>query len=672
VIQDPANQNLILEYFDRYSLEHRREEFDLIVLSAGFKPSADTVPLLRRLRVVQNPYGFVQTDHADPTTTTRAGVFACGTVDGPKDIPESVASASAAAAGVAALLAEHGKKEQPPETPPLTMRDTSGDAPRIGVFVCHCGKNIAGVLPVEELRDFARTLPHVALAENCLFTCSTQTQEHIQELIAQHHLNRVVVAACSPRTHEPLFQETLQQARLNKHLFEMANIRDHCSWVHADDPGAALEKAKALIRGATARVALLEAFDDIVTPVISTALVIGGGLAGMTAALNLADQGIPVVLVEREARLGGMARQIHHTLEGLSPRRMAERTASRVKSHRNIFLYTQSTVKSVTGRAGDFRVTLEHWSATADGGESRPVPTQTTRSFGAVILATGGQPYRPTPSEYLFSKHPGVITQLDLEKQLVTDQTPPPETTVMIQCVGSRRPDFPLCSRICCGAAVKNAIRLLEKDPECRVYVLYRDIRTFGFKEEYYRKARDLGAMFVPFDPETPPEVSSHEGRLEVKVFDPGSQLHLRIAADRVVLSTGVRPPEGVSEIAGMLKLPFIEEGFFLEAHPKLSPLDFSQAGVFVCGLAHSPRYVEESLIQAKGAACRAAGLLLRRDMRSSGIVAQVKRKECTACLVCVRRCPFKVPYIDAEGVSVIDALACQGCGICVAECPAG
>ena len=712
VVHDPTSGNLIIEYYDRFCMTHRLEEFDLVVLSAGMKPSPQVLPLLSRLQVEQNRYGFAAPDLLLPARTSRDGIFVCGTLDGPKDIPESVTSASAAAAGVAArlyglppslrvigsdsttLIHDQTTPVDQPMTPPgadeqteefhragseATFHDdapldegkpASGEVPslpaavdasyqppRIGVFVCHCGRNIAGVIHVEALRDFARSLPHVVAAEDFLFTCSTATQDRIKELITQHQLNRVVVAACSPRTHEPLFRETLERAGINKYLLEMANIRDQCSWVHGQDPEAATAKAKNLVQAAVARAALLEPIQEVVSEVVPKALVIGGGLAGMTAALSLADQGLAAVLVEREDHLGGMARHIHTTLEGISPRDLAESLAARLHQHPRVALHRNTRVQTVTGGAGHFTATLDH------RGEA------VTEDVGAVIVACGGVPYEPV--EYHYGEHPAVVTQLELEQRLANQPDFRPKVTVMIQCIGSRRDDFPLCSRICCGAAVKNGIRLKERNPDAAVYVLYRDIRTFGFKEDYYKTARDLGVIFIPFDPEAAPEALLHGNKVRIKTFDPGSQLDLVIDADQLVLSVGIRPHPEARELAKKLKLPLMSEGFFLEAHPKLSPLDFSSSGIYLCGLAHSPRFVEESLAQAQGAACRAAGLLLQTEIRSSGVIAVVDRTRCTSCLVCVRSCPYNVPHIDREGISVIDARGCQGCGICPAECPA-
>jgi heterodisulfide reductase subunit A len=656
IILNPIQQNLLVEYYDRSSLRHVQEEFDLIVLSAGLKPSPSLQPLITRLGLETNPYGFVVSDPDEPTRTSREGVYVCGTLDGPKDIPESVAAASAAAASADSLLAPYRPKKRSDRSA-APERAVQGEQPRIGVFVCHCGHNIAGVLPVVELREFASTLPGVVVAEDFTFTCSTPTQARIRELIESHRLNRVVVAACSPRTHEPLFRETLRQAGLNQYLLEMANIRDQCSWVHGSDPEAAAHKGRDLIRAAVSRAALLEPLVDVATKVTPRALVIGGGLAGMTAALTLADQGLSAVLVEKQARLGGIAREIHQTLEGNSPRRLVEQLASRVTSHRNITLLTETTLTEIAGGAGRFQAMLSRNGAT--------LPVE----CGAVIVATGAEPYRPT--EYLYGQHPGVMTQLELERKLFTGGESLPETTVMIQCVGSRTEKFPLCSRVCCAAAVKNAIRLVERRPGASVYILYRDVRTFGFKEEYYRRARDLGVTFVEFGEAQPPSVSVEGDRVRVHVFDPAIQGNVELEPEALVLSTGMRPRPETEHVARLLRLPLTEEGFFLEAHPKLRPLDSATAGVFLCGLAHSPRFLEESLMQARGAACRAAGLLLREEMFTTGAVAEVDRDRCTACLVCVQVCPYRVPVIDAEGISAIDPCGCQGCGLCVAECPA-
>ncbi len=686
IIENPENRNLVIAYYDHHTMEHREEEFDLVVLSAGMKPSGAMAPLLSNLGLELNRYGFIEADLERPTLTSREGVFVAGVLDGPKDIPESVTGASAAAASAAAclrLMRGHvpdeglelrgaaglqygGAVEQVGQTPAAAddLSETLAadgfkveEPPRVGVFVCHCGKNIAGVVDVAAVRAHAATLPHVVIAEDFQFSCSTQTQERMKELIEAHGLNRVVVAACSPRTHEPLFRETVRQKGLNPYLFEMANIRDQCSWVHAAEPEAATRKAKALVEAAVARSALLEPVEDVAVQVVQKALVIGGGLAGMTAALTLADQEIPVTLVEREGQLGGVARRIVHNLGSAPPRKLVEQTVLRVRSHRHIKTFLGSEVRQLDGGVGDFKGRIFQ--------NGRVVPIEA----GAVIVATGGRPYEPT--EYHYGSHPGIMTQLEFEERLFGGSSPLPEITVMIQCVGSRSDEFPMCSRVCCAAAVKNAIKLLEKKPDATVYVLYRDIRTFGFKEDFYRKARDLGAVFVRFEPGEPPEVQIEDGRIQVSVFDPSSRMDLRISPDALVLSSGIRPHPGAEPVASMLKLSTGQEGFFMESHPKLSPLDANTQGVFLCGLAHSPRFIEESLAQARGAAGRAAGLLVQSEIRVSGTVAEVIRDRCSACLTCVHVCPYHVPRMDEQGISVIDPRGCQGCGVCVAECPA-
>ncbi len=670
VIRDPTTQDLLVQYYDHVTLDYREEAFDLVVLSAGMKPHGEFQKLAGLLGLELNRFGFVQPDFEMVSSTSREGIFVCGALDGPKDIPESVTGASAAAAGAAAFLALNNGAIQPVLSPPDTEpappvapggtrfepQETSTET-RIGVFVCHCGRNIAGVVDVESVVEDARRISGVVWAEHFQFTCSTRTQDVIKERIREHRLSHVVVAACSPRTHEPLFRETIHQAGLNKYLFEMANIRDQCSWVHSQEPEAATRKARELVRAAVRRAALLTPIEDVSTRVVPQALVIGGGLAGMTAALTLADLGIRTILIEKEAHLGGNARRIHHTLEGSSPLRFAERLGRRVKTHRNIVLHTRTVLEEIRGAVGQFSATLRQ-----DG-------TAISLDVGAVVVATGGEPYRP--KEHHYGKAEQVMTQREFEERLHTRSDFAPSRVVMIQCVGSRNEEFPLCSRICCAAAVKNAIRLMKRRPTASVTVLYRDIRTFGFKEEYYREARDLGALFVRFEPEAPPEVTLEEPGLRVRVADYASQTVLELAPDLLVLSAGVRPGPDTGSIARMLKLPLTQEGFFLEAHPKLSPLDFSSNGIFLCGLAHSPRFVEESLLQARGAAARCAAILLQEEIRTAGTVASVIRERCSACLACVNTCPYQVPRMDSEGISVIDPRGCQGCGICVAECPA-
>ena len=762
VKERPSSGNLLVCYLDA---EGRpvEEEFDMVVLSVGLRPAPAGVELARRLGVPLDQVGFSRTAPGGLHRTGREGIFVAGAFAAPMDIPETVMGASAAAAAVGELLyPSRGtlvrKKTFPPE------RDVSGQPPRIGVFVCRCGTNIARVVDTTAVVEYARRLPGVVYAEENLYTCSTDTQRRIIQAIQDHRLNRVVVASCTPRTHEPLFQETLREAGLNKYLFEMANIRDQCSWVHARWPLQATEKAKDLVRMAVARAARLRPLADIRVPIEKRALVLGAGVAGLTAALSLADQGFPVAIVEKEPVPGGLARRLHRTLDGLDVPRLLADLIHRVQNHPNIQLYLGARVEEFGGHVGRFRAVIRQTSPQppSSGEEglsanpsSRPTPPTERRvelTAGAVIVAIGGsayQPseygYRPTPSNLMprdsavaisvastgpiqrdlpgaiqkglaGAERPAVLTQLDLEELLARqpERVRQWRQVVMIQCVGSRTPEAPYCSRVCCQQAVKNALALLERNPQCRIYVLHRDMRTYGFYERMYLKAREAGVLFLRFSPEKPPEVvaasdgmarpsagkhsSPHPsppepmatglvepsstglvrlslpeagpGGLVVRVQEEALGRPVEIRADCVVLSAGVRPGPSAQEVSQMLKAPLTGDGFFLEAHMKLRPLDVATEGIFLAGLAHGPKLLSESIVQAKGAAGRAAALLSQEVLDRSGIVSQVDASRCAGCLTCVRLCPFDVPKITEEGVAYIEPAQCQGCGLCASACP--
>ena len=658
VYLEPDSEALIIETFDHHLNRKVEETYDLVVLSSGFKPSEAFGDLAKRLEIDTNPYGFALTDFQHPVHTSRPGVFVCGATETPKDIPETVIQAGAAAAEAAALVHPARHRDVTSETtPPERALDAE---PRIGVFVCHCGSNIAGVVDIEKTVAYAKTLPHVAYADHFLFSCSNDTLQKMEALIRDKRLNRIVVAACSPRTHEPLFQSVLQKAGVNPYLFELASIRDQCSWVHSDDPARATAKSMDLIRASTARAARLEALSDHTYSVTKTGLVIGAGIAGMTAALALADQGFAVHLVEKEGSLGGFANNLTGTLEGNSPVALVHALAERIKTHRNVHLHLGSQLVAHRGHMGAF------------AGAIRTTSGEEAIQYGAVVVATGGSAY--TPTEYLYGRDERVVTQVELSRRLQTD----PDwarglrQVVMIQCVGSRNEAFPFCSRVCCSAAVKNALLLKELNPGINLVVLYRDVRTFAFKELYYLKARRRGVLFFRYIPQAPPEVHRENGTLVVDFTDRSSHQDFGIQPDLLVLSAGIRPNAGSAQIADLLKLPTTEEGFFLEAHVKLRPVEMATAGIFIAGLAHSPRFIEETLTMAKSAAQQAAKILCRGQMTTSAAVAEVDVQKCTACLVCVRVCPFGAPYIGDEGVSCIPPSACMGCGICTAECPAG
>jgi len=666
------------------------DQFDMVVLSAGMEPPAKVRELAGKLGVRLEENGFFWTDPIDPLRTSRDGVFVGGAASGPKDIPETVTQASGAAGKASQLLSEaRNTLTAEPEYPP--ERDVTEDEPRIGVFVCHCGINIGGVVDVPAVTEYAETLPDVAYAENNLYTCSQDTQEHMREMIINHSLNRVIVTSCSPRTHEPLFRNTLREAGLNPYLFEMANIRDQCSWVHMHEPEAATAKAKDLLRMAVAKSRLLESLYDKSLPIKSGALVVGGGLAGMTSALSLAQQGFDVNLVEREDRLGGNLVHLHYLLGDGDPEKLLRETVERVNAHPNITVRTGVTVGAIDGFLGNFTTKL------TEKGEEIEI------EHGTVIVATGGA--ESTPTEYLYGESDNVITQRELEQKLSTldtlgplDPTGPEDTrpsgsvgpngsrghstldalksVVMIQCVGSREEDHMYCSRICCGTAVKNALKTKELSPETEVYVLYRDMRTYGFSEEYFEKAREKGVLFVRFDVDNKPVVSN-EGGLAVTVVEPLLDHELVLHPDLLVLSGRIDANSDSKELAQMLKVPLNEDGFFLEAHMKLRPVEFATEGVFLAGLAHAPKSVGETIAQAEAAASRAATVLSKDEMRLSATVSEVVDANCDGCAYCIEPCPYNaltlIEYMKNGAIKKTverNEALCKGCGVCMATCP--
>ena len=657
VMEDAETRNLWITYVDeRGHVQH--EEFHLVVLSVGLCPSQGSKELAKRLGVGLEHHGFCATTTFAPLSTSREGVYVCGVFQGPKDIPETVAQASGAAAaatgGIAAVRGALVKQEEyPPE------RDVAGEEPRIGVFVCHCGINIAGVVDVEAVRDYARTLPSVIYAENNLFTCSQDTQERIKKVIREKGLNRVVVAACSPRTHEPLFRQTIMETGLNPYLFEMANIRDQCSWVHMKDKEAATQKAKDLLRMAAASAGFLEPLAKQQLPVRKRALVVGGGLAGMTAALGFAEQGFEVFLIEREAELGGTMRHIHYTLSGEDPQSFLREMIEKVMGHPSIQVIPNAEVVDHEGVQGNF----------STGVMIAPAMTYRKLEHGVTVLATGGEEDRPT--EYLYGEHPAVLTQRGLEEQIAGGELNPKglRRVVMIQCVGSRTEERPFCSRICCSAAIKNALRLKELAPGLDVHILYRDIRTYGLLEGYYTTARERGVVFTRYIPEHKPEVQGDGQKVSVKVWDDTIKTNLIIEADLLALSAAILPTEN-EEFAAMFKVQRTLEGSYLEAHMKLRPVDFAREGIYMCGLAHGSKLIDETISQAQAAVARASTLLAKDQIEVGGVVARVDPEICAACLICVRACPYGVPAICEDGYSVIDPAKCQGCGNCAAECP--
>lgn len=644
------------------------QEYDLVVLSVGMQPPKDVKVLAERFGVALNKFNFCGTSTFRPAESSREGIFVAGPFAEPKDIPETVMQASAAASQVLSLLREaRGTLITPRIYPP--EREVKGEEPRIGVFVCHCGTNIAGVVNVPEVVIYAKTLPNVVYAENNLYTCSNDTQDRIKEKIAEHNLNRVVVASCTPRTHEPLFRNTMAEAGLNPYLFEMANIRDQCSWVHMREPEKATQKSKDLVRMALAKARLLQPLQRQTIRIEKSALVIGGGISGMTAALTLARQGFNAYLAEKENELGGNLRHIHYLLNGDRPQDELARLRDEIAQNSRVHLFTGAAIEKIEGTIGNFKTTI-----TAQG-------TTTEIPHGVVIVATGAKQYQP--KEYLHGEDDRVITQRELEARLAAgngflkDGNHAAKTVVMIQCVGSRDADHPYCSRVCCADAIKNALRIKAVSPDTNVYVLYRDIRTYGFKESYYTKARQQGVVFVRYDEERKPDVSQNGGRLKVTVYDQTLGMPIAISADWVVLSAGIHPHEDNRKIAQFLKVPLNSEGFFLEAHMKLRPVDFMTDGVFLCGLAHSPKSIGECILQAQAASARAASVLVQDSLELGANISQVVDESCDGCAYCVDTCPYQaITLLEYKWQGSIKKVVetndsiCKGCGCCQATCP--
>ena len=651
-----GSDDLALQYSDEDGTMHQ-EQYDMVVLSVGMETSPGVIDLGERLGINLTEGQFCRTDAFSPVATSKQGIYVCGAFQGPKDIPQSVMEASAAACAAGRdLAAARGTQTRIEEIP--DEMDVSDQEPRIGVFVCNCGTNIGGVVDVPAVAEYASTLPQVVYVDQNLFTCAQDTQEKIKKVIKEENLNRVVVAACSPMTHEPLFQETMQSCGLNKYLFEMANIRNQDSWVHNERPEAATEKAKDLVRMAVARSALLRPLEAKRIPVNKRALVIGGGVAGMTAALSVADQGFEVVIVEKEARLGGLARELTRTIEGADIQHYIRGLVEMVTHHENIQVLSESLIVGFSGFKGNFTTEV----MVGPGMYERKI------DHGVVILATGAKEYEP--KEFLYGEDERVITQIGLAQRLEEKGAENLQNVVMIQCVGSRNEEFPNCSRICCQAAVKNALHIKELNPDAHVYILYRDIRTYGELEYYYREARRQGVLFFRFDKEDPPRVESTNQGLMVTLKDHVLQKDIKISADLLALSAGMRA-EDTEELASILKVPRDEDGYFMEAHVKLRPVDMASEGLFVCGTAHSPKLISEAISQAMAAASRATTFLSQPEITLSVVTAKVDQEHCASCLVCVRSCPYEVPHINKDGVSEIDPALCRGCGICAAECPA-
>lgn len=653
--------DLIIRYADEDGTP-REEIFDLVVLSVGLETPASLKALAERLEISLDKDGFVDTGSFSPVATSRPGVYVCGAFQEPKDIPYSVMEASAAACDVKAKLSSaRGSlvKERiyPPE------RDVSDEKPRIGVFVCNCGTNIGGIVNVPEVVKYARSLPSVAYVEENLFTCSQDTQDKLKEVIQREKLNRVVVAACTPRTHEPLFQETLRDAGLNKYLFEMANIRNQCSWVHSREKEQATQKAMDLVRMSAARARLIAPLPQPTIGVDDRALVIGGGIAGMTSALSLADQGYRTTLVEKASELGGNARHLVSTWRGEVIGRSLSEMIERVKSHPLIDLYTDAVIRQSSGFVGNFETVI--------GQGEKDIQIR----HGAVVMAVGAEECKP--KEYLYGEDSRVMTHLELDRAITGKDIRISEAkaAVFIQCVGSREPSRPYCSKVCCTHSIKSALELKELNPEMDIYVLYRDIRTYGQREALYRDARAKGVIFIRYTLNDKPEVQKDGFELWVTVKDHILDRKIRLRADLVALASAIIPADN-SALAQIFKLPLNQDGFFMEAHAKLRPVEFATDGIFLAGMAHYPKPIEESIAQAKAAASRASVVLSKKELTVEGVVSHVTESMCRGCGKCVEVCPYNaVSLVEREGgrtVAFVQEALCKGCGSCAVACPTG
>ncbi len=662
-VQIPGTKDIRLKFIDE-NFNTVEMDFDLVVLAVGIDPKRKVTGSMAKLGLEINEYGFCKTNRLWPLVTSRPGVFVAGAFHEPKDIPETVTQASAAASMSMELLAQSRNSMVVKKKYPVEHDITDEDA-KIGVFVCHCGINIASTVDVERVTNAVAGEDGVVFASHTMYTCSDVSLSNIKETIQKYKLNRVVVASCTPRTHEDLFRDTLREAGLNPYLFELANIRDQCSWVHSGEPENATEKAIGLVKMSIARSRMLRPLTGESLAINQNGLVIGGGISGMTAALSLADQGFTVSLVERSTRLGGNLQKVHSTLEGDDTQGFLRELIHKAENHKNIKLFMNSEVVKLNGHIGKFTVTVaEHGRANGNGsGKGTDV------SCGAIIVATGAEP--AATAEYMYGNSSSVMTQQELEYKLHGNQfNGSKKSIVMIQCAGSRNGENRYCSRICCSMAVKNALNIKKKNPDANIFVLYRDIRTYGFREKYYRQAREEGVIFIRYDEKDKPAVTDDNG-LRVNVKSPDLPDVLEILADNVILSTGVKAPADNREISDMLKLQLNADGFFLEAHIKLRPVDFATEGIYLCGLAHSPKMLDENITQARAAASRAATVLSKTFLEVGAQVSEVNQEKCISCMTCVHVCPYGAPFANYDGKGEIASAKCMGCGICVSECPA-
>jgi heterodisulfide reductase subunit A len=659
----PQSKNVTIRYATTED-GVKEEEFDLVVLSVGLNPPAEVEKLADMYGIELNSHGFCKTNPVNPMETTRPGIFVSGAFQSPMDIPESVFSASGAGSQCGEFLDHRrGKLSKERIYPP--EKDVSKEEARVGVFVCHCGANIGRVVDVPSVVDYSLTLDNVVYATEQLFSCATDSAHSITETIREKGLNRVVVAACSPRTLEPLFRDTLREAGINQYYLEMANIREHCSWVHSREKEDATAKAKDITRMSVARVCHLQPLQEIDLPVNRTALVVGGGIAGMTCALSIANQGHAVYLLEKDTDLGGTARRIHYTLDGMDVQAYLRDLVCKVYQNPSIQVYTDAIITEATGYVGNFTTKVKSDIGT------------TEIKHGAAVIAVGAAEYKPT--EYLYGEDDRVLTQLELGEQIAQgeERLINSRSLVMIQCVGCRQADRDYCARVCCSNAIKNALKLKEINPQMDITILFRDIRTYGFSEDYYREASDKDVKFIRYEPDDKPQVEAvvEEGRPVLRVTLPDYILGRKLAidADTLALAAAVIPPAGNREISKLFKVALGPDDFFKEAHVKLRPVEFGTQGLYLCGLAHYPKHIPEAINQAYGAASRALTLLSHDTVTVSGSVCEVKENDCVSCGACMTVCTYgAIEFRETpQGRKAwVNPVLCKGDGLCSAKCP--
>lgn len=661
----PESKNVVIRYATPDD-GVKEEEFDLVVLSVGLNPPADSEGLAAKYGIELNAHGFCKISSANPLETTRPGILVSGAFQGPMDIPEAVFTASGAGAQCGAIL-DYRRGGLTKERIYPSELDVSQDEPRIGVFVCHCGANIGRVVDVPSTVEYALTLPNVVHAQEQLFSCATNSAKEITDTIKEKGLNRVVVAACSPRTLERLFRDTLREAGLNQYYYDMANIREHCSWCHSKEKEEATRKAHDITRMSVARACHLQPLQEIDLPVNKAALVVGGGIAGMTCALSIANQGHEVYLVEKAAELGGLARRIHSTLEGMDVQAFLADLIRKVHQHPAVHVYTKAVITEATGYVGNFVTKVKSGRGL------------TEIKHGAAVIAVGLGLYQPT--EYLYGQDERVLTHLELEGLIAQgdERITAAQTMVMIQCVGCRNEDRNYCSRVCCGESVKNALKLKEVNPEMDVYILFRDMRTYGFREDFYRDASNKDVKFIRYEPDNPPQVEAAQGEdrpvLRVSLPDAILGQDLAIDADLVTLAAAVVPSEENKEISQLFKVSLGPDDFFKEAHVKLKPVEFATDGVYLCGSAHYPKHIPETINQAYGAAGRALTLLANELVTVSGAVCEVTEKKCMGCGACIEACTYgAIEFRETKQgkKAVVNPVICKGDGLCNAKCPTG